>query len=90
MILKIQFQSIWDGGTEVLTDALLDLESGEIVDIESTDDVEELDMLDSQSIFIKHGNLTAAYDVIETDDGYFISKKDLKTIRAFQAFDLKK
>ena len=43
MKLKGQFTSIWDGGTEIVTDAVLDTETGEIV-TESVDaPVETLD-----------------------------------------------
>lgn len=82
-VIKVEFQSIWDGRTEILTNAELDITSGKIINIESADDVEDLDMLDSQSIFVRIGDMTVAYDVVENENEYFIGEKDLRMVQSW-------
>lgn len=82
--IKIQYESIWDGGIEIITNASLNLQTGEITEIESVD-VEDLDILDSESIIVIHGSTTSYYDVVEIDGSYFVSKEDLKTINGLLA-----
>jgi len=82
-LLKIQFQSIWDGDEEIVTDACLNLLTGEIK-FEHFYTIQDLYILDSESIIVVHGSATSIYDVIEIDGCYFVSKEDLKTINGYQ------
>lgn len=49
MIVKCKFVSVWDDATEIMTDAELDTETGEIMNIE-TKDVEDIEVLTDEYI----------------------------------------
>ncbi len=86
--IGVRYQSIWDGGIEIETYAILSLETGEVYDIESSE-VEGLDICDSESVIIKNdeGSTTFVFDVEPSDDGdYFIEEEGLATARALYGY----
>lgn len=50
MIVNATFVSVWDGGTKIETSCKFDTEKKLAFDIESIDDVEDLDILDEEYI----------------------------------------
>ncbi|OGS70748.1 MAG: hypothetical protein A3F91_09555 [Flavobacteria bacterium RIFCSPLOWO2_12_FULL_35_11] len=81
--IDVDFQSIWDGGLEVISPAVLDLETGKLVHIEDWSEPEGAQELDSNSIILKMGGMTVVYDLVVRGDSYFISEKDLEKTKAF-------
>ncbi|MDQ1341017.1 MAG: hypothetical protein QG567_2175 [Campylobacterota bacterium] len=81
--IDVEFQSIWDGGTEVIVPAILDLETGRLVYIENWFEPEGAQELDSNSVILKMGGMTAVYDLVVRGDSYFVPEKDLEKIKAF-------
>lgn len=80
ILVDVDYQSIWDGDTEVITSAKLNLLTGKICDIQSTE-INGLDLLDTESIIVKHNNMVCMYDVFDDNGSYHISKEDLNKIR---------
>jgi len=77
----VEFQTIWDGGIEKYTPALLSLATGEIT--VKLNEIDGLYFRDSQSIIIKYkSGLTAVYDVIDDAGDYRVSEEDISSIRA--------
>lgn len=58
--MKATYVSVWDGGNEVRTSCEYDPQKNLVFNIESTDDVEDLDILDEEYIELSTG------DVIKT------------------------
>ncbi len=52
MVVNATYVSVWDGGTKIETSCQFDTEKKLAFDIESIDDVEDLDILDEEYITI--------------------------------------
>jgi len=79
--INVTYVSIWDSGSEVRSDAKLDIETGKIIDIESVD-MDGLCVLNSENIVVRLGSMTKVCEVIQDNDGdYAISTDDLNIIR---------
>jgi hypothetical protein len=59
--MNATYVSIWDGDTEVRTSCKFNPETKQATDIESTDDVQELDMLMEEYIELPTGDIVKTF-----------------------------
>lgn len=80
----VEFESVWDEGT-VTTSAVLNLETGEVTNIESSDDGEEYEHLQYEQICdVSRG--VSAIVVANSDNKYFL--QDLAMVSQFGGADI--
>ena len=84
-IIPVQFTSSWNLG-DIETAAKLDLHTGEVFDIERSDDGENYDGCKRQYVTIGDGKINAAVEV-DSDDVYRIATgNELAAIRSHFTF----
>lgn len=79
--ISVKFNSNWEEGT-VTTDAKLDLITGEVIDIETSNDGEDFECLLSETI--DAGEVTATVEP-DDDNRYFVSQVSLAAFRDWVA-----
>ncbi len=63
------YVSVWDGGTKIETSCEFNPETKEVKNIESTDNVEDLDILDEEYISFEGEDIKDFYD-LDNDIGH--------------------
>nr|WP_192963391.1 hypothetical protein [Pseudomonas fluorescens]CEK42213.1 hypothetical protein PQBR57_0260 [Pseudomonas fluorescens SBW25] len=77
-ILSAKFVSEWDGGVQILTDALVDLRTGAVqIEVSDDDHVVSLEILDREFVQLACGS---EFETHEINDTYYIC--DLAALRA--------
>lgn len=62
-VINVEFVSVWDDGVGIETSAKYNPKTGLVYDIETTDeDVEELEILESEYIYLPNGELLSVSD----------------------------
>lgn len=84
-IIPVQFTSSWNQG-DIATAAKLNLHTGEVFDIERSDDGENFDGCTCEFVTIGDGTISAAVEV-DSDDVYRIATgNELAAIRSHFTF----
>jgi len=69
-IINATYVSIWDGGTKIETSCKFDTDTNTVSDIESIDDVSDLDLLDEEYVELPSGETVRTFYNSDLDAHY--------------------